>query len=525
MAASPGAMTPLVSWGIALFEYAGGGAGAADRLRRPSRRSRVRQEVFRPDHAGGVLALRDGPCTSPSLDCRRPGLCLWASPIFRSSTAPSPRVPESTTMLFGKLLPRGQFLRTDSTSTARHHRRIALLPSDGPELRRPRSAREVRRRGGRGRAPPTGHRRGQPPAAQDLHHADRPRADPRPDQRDGRRARPAAGRHRDHGAGTTCAPSPTRCCAWAIWRPSVRARRSTRCSLLPKSATGASPRRPIKTCEEIDRLESDADRVMRRRCRACSARRTDVRELIKLKAIYEQPESITDRCEDVANLIEASSSRTPEAGRAHIHHGNGIQVAFWVVVLLVVLALLFDFMNGFHDAANSIATVVSTGVLKPQQAVLFAAFFNFVAIFIFQLKVAHRRQGHRRAGHRRPPRGLRRADRAIVEHRHLVLRHPSSSSHALIGGIVGASDRQGRARPLIGRGRAQDGGLHLRLAAAGLRARPLLMVAVAWLFRRNARRSRVDNWFRRLQLVSAGCTAWATAATTRRRPSASSGCC
>ena len=65
-----------------------------------------------------------------------------------------------------------------------------------------------------------------------------------------------------------------------------------------------------------------------------------------------------------------------------------VQTAFWVVALLVVLALLFDFMNGFHDAANSIATVVSTGVLKPAQAVLFAAFFNFVAIFIFKLSVA-----------------------------------------------------------------------------------------------------------------------------------------
>ena len=67
---------------------------------------------------------------------------------------------------------------------------------------------------------------------------------------------------------------------------------------------------------------------------------------------------------------------------------GSIQAAFWVVALLVVLAIAFDFMNGFHDAANSIATVVSTGVLKPQQAVLFAAFFNVVAIFLFQLKVA-----------------------------------------------------------------------------------------------------------------------------------------
>ena len=58
------------------------------------------------------------------------------------------------------------------------------------------------------------------------------------------------------------------------------------------------------------------------------------------------------------------------------------QVALWVVVLLVVLALAFDFMNGFHDAANSIATVVSTGVLRPTQAVVFAGFFNIVAIFV-----------------------------------------------------------------------------------------------------------------------------------------------
>ena len=65
-----------------------------------------------------------------------------------------------------------------------------------------------------------------------------------------------------------------------------------------------------------------------------------------------------------------------------------VQISFWVVALLVMLAVAFDFMNGFHDAANSIATVVSTGVLKPQTAILFAACFNFIAIFIFQLKVA-----------------------------------------------------------------------------------------------------------------------------------------
>ena len=67
---------------------------------------------------------------------------------------------------------------------------------------------------------------------------------------------------------------------------------------------------------------------------------------------------------------------------------QSVQTALWIVVVLVVLALVFDFMNGFHDAANSIATVVSTGVLKPGQAVVFAAFFNVVAFFVFHLSVA-----------------------------------------------------------------------------------------------------------------------------------------
>src|SRR3954466_3429818 len=64
------------------------------------------------------------------------------------------------------------------------------------------------------------------------------------------------------------------------------------------------------------------------------------------------------------------------------------QAALWVVIMLVVLALAFDFMNGFHDAANSIATVVSTGVLRPSTAVIFAASFNLIAYFIFGLNVA-----------------------------------------------------------------------------------------------------------------------------------------
>src|SRR5690606_40769697 len=65
-----------------------------------------------------------------------------------------------------------------------------------------------------------------------------------------------------------------------------------------------------------------------------------------------------------------------------------LHMSLTVLVFLIVLALVFDFMNGFHDAANAIATVVSTGVLKPQTAVAMAAFFNFAAILVFQLKVA-----------------------------------------------------------------------------------------------------------------------------------------
>ncbi|MCL4698896.1 MAG: inorganic phosphate transporter, partial [Burkholderiaceae bacterium] len=131
-----------------------------------------------------------------------------------------------------------------------------------------------------------------------------------------------------------------------------------------------------------------------------------------------------------------------------------MQIALWVVVMLVVLALLFDFMNGFHDAANSIATVVSTGVLKPTQAVAFAAFFNVVAIFFFELKVAAT-----------VGKGIVEPD--IVD-QHVVFGAlvgaifwnvvtwwygiPSSSSHALIGGIVGAAIAKAGVGPLIGSG-------------------------------------------------------------------------
>ena len=180
------------------------------------------------------------------------------------------------------------------------------------------------------------------------------------------------------------------------------------------------------------------------------------------------------------------------------------QAALWVVIMLVVLALLFDFMNGFHDAANSIATVVSTGVLKPATAVAFAAFFNLVAIFVFHLSVAAT------------------VGKGIVEpgvvDTHVVFGAligaigwnlvtwtygiPSSSTHALIGGIVGAVIAKAGASALIAGGVWKIVLFILVAPTLGFLLGSLMMVLVAWGFRR-ATPSRVDRWFRRMQLVSA----------------------
>jgi inorganic phosphate transporter, PiT family len=184
---------------------------------------------------------------------------------------------------------------------------------------------------------------------------------------------------------------------------------------------------------------------------------------------------------------------------------DGVQVSFWVIAMLVVLAIGFDFMNGFHDAANSIATVVSTGVLKPQQAVLFAAFFNVIAISIFQLKVAAT-----------VGKGI--VEPGIVDH-HVVFGAlvgaitwnvvtwlygiPSSSSHALIGGIVGSVIAKSGITALIGAGVWKTVAFIFVSPLLGFLLGSLMMVIVAWIFR-STTPLRVDKWFRRLQLVSAG---------------------
>lgn len=181
-----------------------------------------------------------------------------------------------------------------------------------------------------------------------------------------------------------------------------------------------------------------------------------------------------------------------------------LHISLSVVVLLVLLALVFDFMNGFHDAANSIATVVSTGVLKPQHAVAWAAFFNVIAILVFQLKVA-------------ATIGKGTVDPLVVDHVvvfgalvgaiiwNLLTWYygiPSSSSHALIGGLAGAAVAKAGLSALISSGLIKTIVFILVSPLLGMLLGSLLMVGVSWLCFRQSQR-RVDRWFRRLQLVSA----------------------
>jgi inorganic phosphate transporter, PiT family len=181
-----------------------------------------------------------------------------------------------------------------------------------------------------------------------------------------------------------------------------------------------------------------------------------------------------------------------------------MEATLTLVVVLVVIALLFDFMNGFHDAANSIATVVSTGVLKPFTAVAVAAIFNFVAYALFGLNVAST-----------VGKGIVEANVVDV---HVVFGAligaivwnvltwiwgiPSSSSHALIGGIVGAVMAKAGAGQLIGAGIWKTVLFIFLSPVLGFILGSLMMILVSHAFRRTPP-ARIDRWFRRLQLLSA----------------------
>ena len=177
---------------------------------------------------------------------------------------------------------------------------------------------------------------------------------------------------------------------------------------------------------------------------------------------------------------------------------------FPIVVGLVIVALIFDYINGFHDAANSIATVVSTRVLSPGLAVVWAAFFNFIAAFTFGTAVANTV-------------GAGMIDIKIVTFAvvfggltgaiiwDLITWYfglPTSSSHALIGGYAGAAVAKAGFAAIIVSGWTKTVLFIFLSPIIGLAAGLGLMTAILWVFRWTPP-SRVDRWFRRLQLLSA----------------------
>ena len=176
----------------------------------------------------------------------------------------------------------------------------------------------------------------------------------------------------------------------------------------------------------------------------------------------------------------------------------------WFAISICIVALIFDFLNGFHDAANSIATVVSTRVLSPRQAVLWAAFFNFVAAFVFGTAVAKTIGG-----------GMIRLEMVNLT---VILAGllgaifwnlftwyfgiPVSSSHALIGGYAGAAFAKAGWQAIVLSGWTKTLLFIVLSPLIGMALGFFLMVAVLWLCRDYSPR-RADTYFRRLQLCSA----------------------
>lgn len=181
-------------------------------------------------------------------------------------------------------------------------------------------------------------------------------------------------------------------------------------------------------------------------------------------------------------------------------------INFWILALLVFVALAFDFMNGFHDGANSISTIVATGVMTPRQAVLFASFFNFAALWVFHLKVA-------------ATIGKGTVDPSFVDYYVIfgalsgalswniitwLYGIPSSSSHALIGGLVGATvTKAGGIGPIVWSGFGKILLFIIISPLVGFLIGGLLMVLVAWMFR-NRTPGQVKRWFNYTQVFASG---------------------
>ena len=178
---------------------------------------------------------------------------------------------------------------------------------------------------------------------------------------------------------------------------------------------------------------------------------------------------------------------------------------FFFVVLVIVTALVFDYINGFHDAANSIATVVSTRVLTPGKAVVWAAFFNFAAAFLFGTAVA-KTVGAGMVNIEVVTYAVIMAGLLGAITWDLITWYyglPTSSSHALIGGYAGAAvAKVGYANAIIASGWTKTLTFMVLSPLVGFVVSWCLMIAILWVFQAVAP-SRVDHWFRRLQLVSA----------------------
>jgi PiT family inorganic phosphate transporter len=175
-----------------------------------------------------------------------------------------------------------------------------------------------------------------------------------------------------------------------------------------------------------------------------------------------------------------------------------------VLIALIAVALLFDFLNGLHDAANSIATVVSTRVLRPQYAVAWAAFFNFIAFMVFGLHVAQTIGTGIVAAEVIDVAVIFGALMGAICWNLLTwwLGLPSSSSHALIGGLAGAGMMKAGAAAIVWSGLGVTGAAIVLSPLLGFCLALMLMLAVSWIFVRSTP-SAVDNTFRLLQFVSA----------------------
>ncbi|NTV95225.1 MAG: inorganic phosphate transporter [Thiobacillus sp.] len=185
---------------------------------------------------------------------------------------------------------------------------------------------------------------------------------------------------------------------------------------------------------------------------------------------------------------------------------EGLTISISILSILIFVALAFDFMNGFHDGANSISTIVATGVMTPKQAVLFAAFLNFAALWVFHLKVA-------------ATIGKGTVDPSFVDY-HVIFGAlcgalawniitwfygiPSSSSHALVGGLVGATvTKAGGIAPIIWSGFGKILLFIIVSPLVGFLLGGLLMVLVAWIFR-NKTPGQVNRWFKYGQIFASG---------------------